>query len=66
MGKILNKKKEKYSIKKVLRQAGMVFLSAFVLAFAVELFIANFGIVSGGVTGIAIVLEELCKNYVGA
>ena len=66
MGKILNKKKEKYSIKKVLRQAGMVFLSAFVLAFAVELFIANFGIVSGGVTGIAIVLEELCKNYVDA
>ena len=66
MEKTLNKKKEKYSIKKVLRQAGMVFLSAFVLAFAVELFIANFGIVSGGVTGIAIVLEELCKNYVDA
>lgn len=66
MKKTLNKKKEKYSIKKVLRQAGMVFLSAFVLAFAVELFIANFGIVSGGVTGIAIVLEELCKNYVDA
>ena len=40
----------------------MVLASAFILALAVELFIANFGLVSGGVTGISIVLERIFLN----
>ena len=47
------------TLKKLLRQGAMILASAFLLALAVELFIANFGLVSGGVTGIAIVLEQL-------
>ena len=49
----------KQDYKKILRQSLMVVASAFLLALAVELFIANFGLVSGGVTGIAIVFEEI-------
>jgi uncharacterized membrane-anchored protein YitT (DUF2179 family) len=53
---------KKQDWKKILRQSIMVFLSAFILAVAVELFIANFELVSGGVTGISIALEHICKN----
>lgn len=63
--KIINfLKKQDY--KKILRQSLMVIASAFLLAFAVELFIANFGLVSGGVTGISIVLEKLSSNLFSA
>lgn len=48
--------------RKILKQSLMVILSAFVLALAVELFIGNFSLVSGGVTGIAIVLERICEQ----
>lgn len=48
--------------RKILRQGLMVVASAFLLALAVELFIANFGLVSGGVTGISIVLEQLSSK----
>lgn len=53
---------KKQDWKKILRQSIMVFLSAFILAVAVELFIANFGLVSGGITGISIALEHVCKK----
>lgn len=53
---------KKQDWKKILRQSIMVFLSAFILAVAVELFIANFGLVSGGVTGISITLEHICNR----
>lgn len=59
----LSKKNKKKSLKSILRQGFLVILSAFLLALAVELFIANFGIVSGGVTGIAIVLERVFDYY---
>lgn len=45
--------------KKLVKQGLLVLASAFILALAVELFIANFGLVSGGVTGVAIVLERV-------
>lgn len=48
--------------RKIVKQSLMVILSAFVLALAVELFIGNFSLVSGGVTGIAIVLERICQT----
>lgn len=57
---------KKQDYKKILRQSLMVIASAFLLAFAVELFIANFGLVSGGVTGISIVLEKLSSNLFSA
>ena len=50
---------KKQDYKKLLRQSLMIIASAFLLALAVELFIANFGLVSGGVTGVSIVLNEL-------
>lgn len=53
---------KKLDWKKILRQSIMVFLSALILAIAVELFIANFGLVSGGVTGISIALEHICRK----
>ena len=53
---------KKQDYRKIARQSLMVVSSAFLLALAVELFIANFGLVSGGVTGIAIVLEQLAVN----
>ena len=53
---------KKQDYRKLLRQGIMIFASAFILALAVELFIANFGLVSGGVTGIAIVLEKVFEN----
>lgn len=56
----------KYKMKKLVRQIGMVFCSAFILAVAVELFIANFGLVSGGVTGISIVLERVFRDFTDA
>ena len=54
------------SLKKLLIQGAMILASAFLLALAVELFIANFGLVSGGVTGIAIVLEQLSGKMLPA
>ena len=53
---------KKQDYKKIIRQSLMVVASAFLLALAVELFIANFGLVSGGVTGIAIVLEQVTRK----
>lgn len=50
---------KKQDYRKLAKQSLMVLASAFILALAVELFIANFGLVSGGVTGIAIVLERI-------
>jgi uncharacterized membrane-anchored protein YitT (DUF2179 family) len=50
---------KKQDYKKLIRQGIMIVASAFILALAVELFIAKFGLVSGGVTGIAIVLANL-------
>ena len=70
MTKQLNKEEvikfiKKQNWKLILRQSGMVLLSAFILAVAVELFIANFGLVSGGVTGISIVLERIFFDFKG-
>lgn len=53
---------KKQDYKKIIRQSLMIVASAFLLALAVELFIANFELVSGGVTGIAIVLEQVAKK----
>ncbi len=53
---------KKQDYKKMIRQGIMILASAFVLALAVELFIAKFKLVSGGVTGIAIVLAELFEK----
>ena len=50
---------KKQDWRKLAKQSLLVLASAFILALAVELFIANFGLVSGGVTGIAIVLERI-------
>ena len=50
---------KKQDYKKLVKQGLLVLASAFILALAVELFIANFGLVSGGVTGVAIVLERV-------
>jgi uncharacterized membrane-anchored protein YitT (DUF2179 family) len=50
---------KKQDYRKLAKQSLMVLASAFILALAVELFIANFGLVSGGVTGISIVLERI-------
>ena len=53
---------KKQDFRKLAKQSLMVLASAFILALAVELFIANFGLVSGGVTGISIVLERIFLN----
>lgn len=53
---------KKQDYRKLAKQSLMVLASAFILALAVELFIANFGLVSGGVTGISIVLERIFLN----
>ena len=66
MKKEMKRKARKHAVKKFVRQTGMVFCSAFILAVAVEFFIANFGLVSGGVTGIAIVLERVFKDFTDA
>ena len=57
---------KKQDWRKLVKQSLMVLASAFVLALAVELFIANFGLVSGGVTGISIVLENVFFKLFGA
>ncbi len=57
---------KKQDWRKLIKQSLMVLASAFVLALAVELFIANFGLVSGGVTGISIVLERIFSGIAPA
>ena len=59
MLKVLNDKKK---FLQMLRNTGFVILGTFILAFGVGMFIFPFNLVTGGVSGLGIILQELLSD----
>ena len=54
--------KDKHRILKMIKNTGFVILGTFVLAFGVGMFIFPFNLVTGGVSGLGIILRELLSG----
>ena len=59
---MLNVLKDKQNFLKMIKNTGFVILGTFVLAFGVGMFIFPFNLVTGGVSGIGIVLQKLLSG----